>query len=81
MKFTYTRHAQQMLLERDLKPEWVERSVLEPDSTEPDPKHPERLRAFRTVPERDGRVLRVVYAPEADGFRIITVFLDRGRRP
>ncbi len=51
-----------------------------PDSVEPDPKHPDRLRAYRAVPERDGRVLCVVYVPSSDGARVATMFLDRGRR-
>ncbi|KAB7782081.1 hypothetical protein F8B43_4836 [Methylorubrum populi] len=38
------------------------------------------MRAFRTVPERDGRVLRVVYVPIPGGARVVTMFLDRGRR-
>lgn len=79
-RFTYTNHAHDMLAEREIAPEWVERTVLEPETTEPDPKHPERVRAFRTVPERDGRVMRVVYVPDGDTYRVITLFLDRGRR-
>ncbi|MPR11847.1 DUF4258 domain-containing protein [Microvirga tunisiensis] len=79
-RFTYTNHARDMLAEREIVPEWVERTVLEPEATEPDPKHPERVRVFCTVPERDGRVLRVVYVPEGETYRIITLFLDRGRR-
>jgi hypothetical protein len=38
------------------------------------------MRAFRTVPERDGRVLRVVYVSVPGGARVMTMFLDRGRR-
>jgi hypothetical protein len=37
------------------------------------------IRAFRRIPERDGRVLRVVYVPGDDHVRVITLFLDRGR--
>lgn len=80
MRLTYTRHAAEMIQERQLLSEWVERTVLEPETTEPDPKHPERTRAFRSVPERDGRVLRVVYRGDGEDFRVITLFLDRGRR-
>ena len=80
MIFTYSDHAAAMLAERGLERDWVERTILEPDSTEPDPTHPERVRAFRSVPERDGRILRVVYVPEDGSCRIITVFLDRGGR-
>lgn len=80
MPFTYTHHAEQMIQERLLLREWVERTVLEPETVEPDPKHPELTRAFRSVPERDGRVLRVVYVGDGENFRVITLFLDRGRR-
>lgn len=80
MPFTYTHHAEQMALERGLLREWIERTVLEPETVEPDPKHPERTRAFRSLPERDGRVLRVVYVGDGENFRVITLFLDRGRR-
>ena len=78
--FVYGPHAADMLAERNIDPLWVERTVLGPENIEPDPKHPARTRAFRAIPERDGRVLRVVYERTGDTVRIITVFLDRGRR-
>ncbi|AOO84195.1 hypothetical protein BHK69_05075 [Bosea vaviloviae] len=78
--FSYSEHAMTMLAEREIERVWVERTVLQPDATEPDPKHPDRQRAFRTVPERDGRVLRVVYVRSDTAYRVITPFLDRGRR-
>ena len=69
-----------MLRERGVERSWVQRTVDQPDHVERDPGHPERIRAFRAVPERDGRSLRVVYVREMDQVRIITLFLDRGRR-
>jgi hypothetical protein len=80
MPFHYTQHALAMLAERQIEPEWVEEAINSPDAVEADPAHADRTRAFRRIPERDGRVLRVVYVSEADIFRIITLFLDRGRR-
>ena len=80
MRFTYTAHAAEMLVDREIHREWVEQTVLSPEAVEPDPKHNGRMRAFRALPERDGRVLRVVYVQEADEVRVITLFLDRGRR-
>jgi hypothetical protein len=79
-RFSYGRHALDALAERGIDRAWVERTVLEAESTEPDPKHPERMRAYRSVPERDGRVLRVVYVPGDGACHIVTAFLDRGRR-
>jgi hypothetical protein len=80
VRFTYGTHALANLVDRNLEKAWVERTVTDPDSTEPDPKHPERIRAYRTVPERDGRVMRVVYVPGGAAVHIVTAFLDRGRR-
>lgn len=79
-RLIYSAHAETMLAERAIEREWVERTVFDPDAREADPVYPDRERAFRALPERDGRVLRVVYVPGEDGFRIITMFLDRGRR-
>ncbi len=77
---TYAAHARTAITEREIDPAWVERTVVQPDIVEPDPSHPDRVRAFRAIPERDGRVLRVVYVQTGDDKRIITVFFDRGRR-
>ena len=76
-----TTHAQAALDERRLDLEWVARTVNDADATEPDRQWPEAVRAFKAIPERDGRVLRVVYVPLSDDIaRVLTVFFDRGRR-
>ena len=80
MRVSYGPHAEEMLAERSLDREWVERAIRWPDSVEPDPKHLDRIRAFKALPERDGRVIRVVYVRQGDHCRVITLFLDRGRR-
>lgn len=80
--FTYTQHARDQIALRSLDQAWVERTILAPDAVEPGPRHPDRRRAFRALPERDGRVLRLVYVVRsAATFHGITAFLDRGRRP
>lgn len=80
MRISYGTHALDNLADRALERVWIERTVTEPEVTEPDAKHPERIRAYRSVPERDGRILRVVYVPTQGGVYIITAFLDRSRR-
>ena len=79
-RFIYSDHANEMLAERGLEREWVERAILGPDIVERDPKHPDRVRAYKALPERDGRVLRVVYVELGEAYRVITLFLDRSRR-
>lgn len=80
MRFTYTVHAEAMLIERGLERQWIERAVLRPDTTEPDPAHADRIRAFKSLPERDGRVIREVYVDHGDAFHVITLILDPRKR-
>lgn len=80
MRITFGAHAIDMMKERGLDRSWIERTVTTPESEEPDATHPERVRAYRSVPERDGRMLRVVYVPMEEGAHVVTAFLDRKRR-
>lgn len=75
----FTRHAEEVMRERDISTAWIERALLSPTSDEEDLNDRNLRRAFAPVPERDGRMLRVVYAEDRDGLRVITAFLDRGR--
>ena len=79
-RITLSRHAELVLGERDINREWVDLAVNEPDVIEPDPKRENVFRAFRVIPERQGRVLRVVYTSHANDIRVITAFFDRARR-
>ena len=78
----YTRHAETVLIERDLEKSWVERTVYQPEWRTNEPRDSSAERRYRSVPERDGRVLRVICVENAIEIRIISVFLDRrARRP
>lgn len=76
----FTRHAESMLAERGIERGWVERTINEPDESKPDHARPNVTRAFRPIPEREGRVLRVVYSTSDNEIRVITAFFDRARR-
>ena len=76
----FTRHAEDMLAERGIDRNWVERTINQPDAIEPDTARADVTRAFRSIPERDGRVLRVVYSTTDEQIRVITAFFDRARR-
>lgn len=76
----YTRHALEVMTEREILPAWVERALAAPEADEPDRTDPALWRAFLSIPERDGRILRVVYSAQAEEIRVITAFFDRGRR-
>jgi hypothetical protein len=80
MKIKLTKHAQAMLSEREIAREWIERTVLGPETVEPDARQPDGSRAFRSIPENGGKVLRVVYVRDGDdSVRILTAFFDRSR--
>lgn len=79
-RFVYTQHAEDMLGERNLRREWVELTVEQPESIETDPIRPDVIRAFRSIPERGGRVLRVAYVVVGQTVRVVTMFFDRKRR-
>lgn len=75
-----TSHAAVAIAERDLERAWIERTLRHPERVETDPARPEVLRAFATLPEREGRTLRVAFVETDDEIRVLTAFLDRGRR-
>ncbi len=71
-----TPHASTALRERGIDERWVEAALARPDWTALDP-CPGRTRVFKAIPEREGRVLRVVYTETAAEIRVITAFFDR----
>jgi hypothetical protein len=78
-RLIFTRHSEEMLVQREIDREWVTVTIFSPDFVEADTSRPGVLRAFRAIKERGGRFLRVVYVSEGDNFRILTAFFDRAR--
>jgi Domain of unknown function (DUF4258) len=79
-RITFTAHASTILTEREIDRGWIELTISDPEETEPDPNRANVVRVFRSIPEREGRVLRVVYSKSDDRIRVITAFFDRARR-
>ena len=75
-----TAHAEEMAEERRISMAWIEAAVTTPDWTAPNPRDPSLTRSFRAIPERDGRVLRVVHRPDGHDILVVTVHFDRGAR-
>jgi len=78
--FTLSAHATEMLAVRAIDPSWIARTLAEPDNRHIDWEDPSLHHALRAIRERDGRVLRVVYNPNVEPWRVITVFFDRSQR-
>lgn len=78
----FTGHALEVMMERNLDRDVVERAVRQPEWNEADPHDPAVQRRLVSLPERGGRVLRVACVETASEIRILTAFLDRrARRP
>ena len=77
MNYELTKHAQRVLEEREIPLEWLERALVAPDLTMPDPNDSLLERCFRCIPEYDNRILRVVVNKSVVPHRIVSVFFDR----
>lgn len=80
MDYILTVHAEKVLAERDIPIEWLERVLAEPALREPDPGDPSLERRYLPIPEREGRVLRVIVDPTVVPIRVVSVFFDRTKR-
>jgi len=78
----FTRHADDVIVERKLDRSWIEMTVRRPDWSSPDPVRAGVERRFREIPDNGGRILRVACSESEEEIRILTVFFDRNaRRP
>ena len=79
-KLEYTKHAVHAMAERMIPMEWVELVVAEPALRIPDPNDPDVERFFRSIPERDNRILRVAVNTRVAPWRVVSVFFDRNMK-
>ena len=79
-RIVLTRHALEVLAERQILAEWVDQAVAEPALRVSDPNDPEVERFYRSMPESADRVLRVAVNTSASPWRVVSVFFDRRMR-
>ena len=77
---SFSLHALNVLHERDISEEWVRRVLDAPTVERADFVDSALVHALAAIPERDGRVLRVVYNREVEPIRVVTAFFDRAMR-
>jgi hypothetical protein len=77
MALKFTSHTLHKMAERRIQPEWVERTVDDPEYVRLDPKQPGAVRAFRRIPEFGDRWLRAVFMNRGGAKVVITVMWDR----
>jgi hypothetical protein len=64
-----------MMHERGIIEDWVKSTVLDPDMTEP--REDDEVHYLKRIPQKRGKILRVIINPTTDPNRVITVFFDR----
>jgi uncharacterized protein DUF4258 len=79
-RLQFTKHAEEMLVEREIDRSWVVATITSPEAIEADARRPGVVRAYRRIPERGNRFLRVAYVPIENSARVLTVFFDRRRK-
>ena len=77
MNYELTQHARDVLAERNITIEWLERTLREPELKQPDPKDATLERRYRKIPEHENRVLRVVVNTTVAPERVVGVYFDR----
>ena len=80
MRYTLSRHAQEMLARRAIRLEWLERALGDPMRTERDRMDPALEHRLAPIVEQGGRVLRVIVNPAIDPLVVVTVYFDRRER-
>ena len=80
MKSELTKHAQKVLDEREIRVEWLERTLSAPELVLPDPDAATVERRFRRISGFGGRMLRVAVNTAVEPNRVASVFSDRGMK-
>lgn len=75
MAIDFTRHALTVIADRGIQKQWIQRAVEAPERSEEREDGTRHL--LLRIPERDGRVLRVVVDGQAEPWKVITAFFDR----
>jgi hypothetical protein len=72
MKYELTKHAAEVLEEREIRTEWMERTLTAPELVLPDPDDAAVERRFRKIPEFGSRVLRVAVNTKVEPNRVVS---------
>ncbi len=65
-------HARTVIEARRIEEAWIEEALKSPDWTESDPRDCDIIRAFKSIEEFGGRILRVAYKPVGSDILIST---------
>lgn len=76
-----SKHARERVDAGEVRWEWIEATILKPDRTRPDRRHPDVILSFHQIAEFGHRVLRVAHRRDGTDVLVSTAFFDRGAKP
>ena len=77
MNYQLTQHASEVIMEREIQFDWIDRTLDEPELIREDIDDDELQHYFRRIEECGNRVLRVVINKRMNPKRLVTVYFDR----
>lgn len=77
MDYTLSKHAEDAVRERQIRPEWIRATMSQPTATQTSPDDPDLRHALRAIPEFGYRVLRVIFNTTRNPPHVVTVYFDR----
>ena len=77
MNYELTQHANDVLAEREIPSEWLERVLDAPEMVEPDKDDPQLIHHLAVISEHGNRVLRVVFNHQVTPVQVVTAYFDR----
>ena len=77
VKYELTQHASNVLKERGIAVEWMERVLAKPRLMQPSLSDPDLMMRFDTIAEFGNRVLCVVVNTRVVPERVVSVYFDR----
>jgi hypothetical protein len=78
MDFKLSKHAEEMLRERNIQKEWIWLAIESPDWKNIG--KDDNIHFFKSIPEHSGRILHVVVNINVTPRKVVTVFFDRRAR-
>ena len=75
MKVEVTKHATDMMIERNISEEWVQQSINLPDLKNIG--DDDNIHYYKSIPEYGGRMLHVIVNPHLSPEKVVTLFFDR----
>ncbi len=80
MEVTYSKHALDAIVEREINLDWIVRTIEFPALTETDREDRELTHYLARIPENGSRVLRVIVNNTVSPLHVVSVFFDRRMR-